>query len=111
MRAWLAVVWSRIRGLLSARRLDDDFGREVSAHLAMLTEQNIRRGMTPDEARRAAMVRFGGAMQYQGTAARRARPAVHRDNAARPALWHPDAAPEPGVFARRHRHARRRHRR
>ena len=65
MPAWLAVVSSRIRGLLSWRSLDDDFDREVSAHLAMLTDENIRRGMTPGDARRAAIVRFGGPMQIK----------------------------------------------
>src|SRR6185295_17714443 len=65
MRAWLAVLSSRIRGLLSTRSLDDDFNRELSVHLAMLTEDNLRRGMTPDEARRAAIVRLGGPMQIK----------------------------------------------
>ena len=65
MRAWLAVIYSRIRALLSARSLDDDFDREVSTHLAMLISDNIHRGMTSDEARRAAVVRFGGPMQIK----------------------------------------------
>ena len=61
----LAVIVSRIRGLLLARRLDDEFDEEVSAHLAMLTEEHIRRGLAPDEARRAAVVQFGGPMQIK----------------------------------------------
>jgi putative ABC transport system permease protein len=65
MRTWLAVALSRIRGLLLDRTLDDEFDREVSAHLAMLTDENIRRGMDPDAARRAAVVRFGGPMQIK----------------------------------------------
>lgn len=56
---------SRIRGVFGARRLDDDFSREVAAHVDMLTADNIRHGMTPDEARRAAIVRFGGPMQIK----------------------------------------------
>src|SRR4026207_1723044 len=59
----LAVIVSRIRGLLLARRLDDEFDEEVSAHLAMLTEEHVRRGLAPDAARRAAVVQFGGPMQ------------------------------------------------
>ena len=59
-------VWaSRIRGLLTRRRLDDDFRQELDAHLALLTEENIRRGMTPEEARRAARVRLGGVTQLR----------------------------------------------
>ena len=63
MRTWLAVALSRIHGLLRARQLDDEFDREVAAHVAMLTDENVRRGMAPDAARRAAIVRFGGPMQ------------------------------------------------
>ena len=65
MLTWLAIAWSRLRGLLFAQRLGDDFDREVEAHLAMLTDDHIRRGLTPDEARRAAIVRFGGPMQIK----------------------------------------------
>jgi putative ABC transport system permease protein len=60
------VVWlSRCRALVSVRRLDEDFDHEVAAHIDMLTEANVRRGMTPDEARRAAIVRFGGPVQIK----------------------------------------------
>jgi putative ABC transport system permease protein len=62
MPTWLAVVVSRLRGLFLAPRLDEDFDREVSAHLAMLTDEHIRRGLAPEAARRAAIIEFGGAM-------------------------------------------------
>lgn len=65
MLTWLAVLASRLRGLFTARRLDDDFDREVEGHLAMLTEDNIRLGLTPDEAHRAAVTRFGGPVQIK----------------------------------------------
>src|SRR5262245_49701280 len=58
----LFVLLSRIRAALAGRRLDDDFHQEVASHLAMATEDNVRRGMSPEEARRAAIVRFGGPM-------------------------------------------------
>src|SRR6266851_8964429 len=61
----LFVLLSRLRALVTPRQLDADFDEEVAAHVAMLTEDNIRRGMAPDEARRAARVRFGGAMQIK----------------------------------------------
>ena len=51
---------ARLRALLGARELDRDFDEELASHLTMATEENIRRGMTPGEARRAAAVRFGG---------------------------------------------------
>ena len=61
----LFVLLSRIRGLFSAARLDDEFGAEVASHLDLLADEYVRRGMSGDEARRAALVRFGGAVQVK----------------------------------------------
>jgi predicted permease len=67
MFGWLTVVASRIRGHFTIRRLDEDFRQELDTHLALLTEENIRRGLTPEEARRAARVRLGGSAQLRET--------------------------------------------
>jgi predicted permease len=56
----IKVLISQIRGLFSRARLDEDFQKELEEHLALLTEENIREGMAPDEARRAARLRLGG---------------------------------------------------
>ncbi|HKB12259.1 MAG TPA: ABC transporter permease [Vicinamibacterales bacterium] len=61
----LVVLLSRVAAHFSARRLDDDFDEEIAAHVALLTEDNVRRGMPRDEARRAALLRFGGPMQLK----------------------------------------------
>jgi predicted permease len=53
----------RIRGLFGKDRLDRDMDDELQAHLEMLVEENLRRGMTVQEARRAARVTFGGVEQ------------------------------------------------
>ncbi len=50
---------SRLRGFFSSRRLDRDFQDELSAHLSMLEDENLRRGLAPDEARRQARLRLG----------------------------------------------------
>ncbi|MGH9738672.1 MAG: ADOP family duplicated permease [Candidatus Acidiferrales bacterium] len=50
---------SRIRGIFSSRRLDSDFQQELASHLAMLEEENLRRGLPPGEARRQARLRLG----------------------------------------------------
>jgi macrolide transport system ATP-binding/permease protein len=55
----LRVLASRIRALFSMRRIDRDFEQELESHLAMLTEENVRRGMPREEARRAARLRLG----------------------------------------------------
>jgi putative ABC transport system permease protein len=68
MWTWLSVVASRLMGALNPKRLDrdlEDFDREVTAHLDMMAEDAIRRGLPPDEARRAAAVRFGGHVQLR----------------------------------------------
>ena len=56
---WFYILLSRIHGLLFDRRLDHDFEQEIQAHLDMLTAENIRRGMTPDQAELAARQKFG----------------------------------------------------
>jgi len=57
----------RIRQLLEQtlslfrhRRLDGDLSEEVAAHIEMAVEDNTRAGMSRDEARRKAMIQFGG---------------------------------------------------
>ena len=60
---WMLV--SRIWGWLSRRPADEDFARELESHSDMLIQENVRRGMTPEEARRAARVRLGGVTQLQ----------------------------------------------
>src|SRR4051794_37918888 len=65
MFTWLAVLLSRVRGQVDARRQDADFDAELSAHLDMLADEYIRRGVSPGEARRAAVVRLGGPMQIK----------------------------------------------
>ncbi len=47
--------------------MDREFEQELTAHLELLTEENVGRGMTPEEARRAARVRLGGITQLQET--------------------------------------------
>jgi len=51
---------SRFGSFLFKPRHEDEFEDEVEAHLEMAIEENIRRGLTPLEARRQALVRFGG---------------------------------------------------
>jgi predicted permease len=67
MFSWLSAWASRIRGLLARRGVDRDFEQELDAHLALLMDENVRRGMTLEEARRAAHVRLGGVAQLRET--------------------------------------------
>jgi macrolide transport system ATP-binding/permease protein len=54
---------SRLRGLVGGSRTDRELQTEIAAHLAEAIEDNVRGGMTPEEARRAALARFGGVTQ------------------------------------------------
>src|SRR6185369_8852060 len=67
MFATLRVLASRIRTAVSTRQVDQDFHSELDAHLDLLTDENVRRGMTPENARRAARIRLGGATQLSET--------------------------------------------
>ncbi len=60
MRRALARMGAVLRGHGGA---DDDLRAEMEAHLAMETEENIRRGMQPAEARRQALIASGGLTQ------------------------------------------------
>jgi predicted permease len=54
---------ARIAGMFTGRRADDDLRAEMQAHLDMETDEFIRRGMAPAEARRKAMIASGGLTQ------------------------------------------------
>ncbi|AHG93426.1 MacB-like periplasmic core domain protein (plasmid) [Gemmatirosa kalamazoonensis] len=55
---------SRLRATLRGHdRADDELRAEMEAHLAMATEEYVRRGLPPDEARRRALVESGGLTQ------------------------------------------------
>ena len=60
---WLRMSGARLRSLFRKQQLDGDLDAEIRAHLGMLTEENIRRGMNPVEARQAARREFGGIEQ------------------------------------------------
>jgi predicted permease len=53
----------RVRSFFRKPERDADLDAEIAAHLEMAIEENLRRGMKPEEARRQALVRFGGVPQ------------------------------------------------
>ncbi len=54
---------ARIAGVFTGSRADDDLRDEMQAHLEMETAEYIRRGMSPDDARRQALLASGGLTQ------------------------------------------------
>ena len=56
---------NRILGLFTKRRLGQDFGEELLSHLSMLTDENLRRGMAPEEAGVSTILR--ATLTFPGT--------------------------------------------
>jgi predicted permease len=53
----------RVRSFFQKPQRDSELDAEMAAHLELATEENLRQGLPADEARRLAMVRFGGVAQ------------------------------------------------
>ena len=58
-------VRSFLRNLFLSRRVDLDLDQEVRSHLELLIAENIRAGMPPHEAQRAARIELGGIEQVK----------------------------------------------
>jgi putative ABC transport system permease protein len=55
----------RLFGSFHGNRREREFAEELESHLAMHIEDNLRAGMSPEEARRVALVKLGGVTQVQ----------------------------------------------
>ena len=55
----------RLANLLRRRDLDNDIDRELQFHVDMETEQHLRAGLSPNEARRLAQIAFGGRQRFR----------------------------------------------
>ena len=67
MFVFLKSIVSRFRAQSSPETIDREFQHELDTHLELATQENISRGMTPEEAARAARVRLGGRTQLKET--------------------------------------------
>ena len=81
MRAWTAA-WQRLRWLGRRPELEDRLDDEIRFHVERQVEKNQRAGMAPDEARRQALIRFGGVEQVREQTRDQFR-AAHLENLAR----------------------------
>lgn len=59
------IIRSFVRNLFLPHRVESDLDQEIRSHLEMLTEENIRAGLSPDKARRAARIELGGLEQVK----------------------------------------------
>ena len=61
----MRTVLLRLLGFLRGRRLDHELDDEVALHLELAKEEYVRRGMSEQEARAAALRNFGGVTQMK----------------------------------------------
>src|SRR5262245_56021674 len=59
----LSQLMTRLRALLRKSEMERELDEELRYHIEQQTEQNIRLGMNPEEARTAARKAFGGVEQ------------------------------------------------
>jgi predicted permease len=57
---WIYTLPLRLRSLFRQQRVDRELDQELRYHVDRRTEENIAKGMAPEEARRQALLRMGG---------------------------------------------------
>jgi putative ABC transport system permease protein len=65
--ARVSALVAKVRSLFAGRCADREFDQELEAHISLLSDRHVRGGMTPDEARYAALRQFGNATSLKET--------------------------------------------
>ena len=73
----LRALWLRLLGFFASSRASADFDAELDSHLQMHIDDNLRAGMTAEQARRQALIQLGGLEQTRQ---------AHRDRRTLPLL-------------------------
>jgi len=60
---WLQQFFHRVTSVFRREQMDHELDAELSAHLDLAIEENLQRGLTPEEARRQALIHLGGKQQ------------------------------------------------
>src|SRR6184192_2241770 len=60
---WVRSFFKRLTDFLGKRKRDTEFAAELESHLQLHIEDNLRAGMTPEAARRDALMKLGGVEQ------------------------------------------------
>ena len=61
----IRVLLSRCAALFRRRKLDEDLDEELRSHIDLAVEENLKRGMSKQEARTLALREFGGITQVK----------------------------------------------
>jgi predicted permease len=62
---WMRELWHRLLSLTRRDALERGLDEEIRFHLEQQVEKNLKEGMPPDQARRQALLRFGGVEQVR----------------------------------------------
>jgi len=65
MVRWITKFVLRCRSLLASRRVEAELDDELRFHIEQHVEAQVSRGMTPEEARRRAVIAIGGLDQQK----------------------------------------------
>src|SRR5580704_1995779 len=61
----IRILLSRFAGFFGKQKLDEDLDEELRAHIGFGVEENLKSGMSPQQARTAAMRELGGMTQVK----------------------------------------------
>jgi macrolide transport system ATP-binding/permease protein len=61
----LRAIWLRFLAMILQGRANDDIADELDSHIDLHIADGVRAGLSPDEARRQALIRLGGAEQVK----------------------------------------------
>jgi len=76
---WIREGWRRFRSLAGRDAIERGLDEEIRFHIDQQAEKNLRAGMTPAEARRQALIRFGGMERVKENTRDEFRPAFFED--------------------------------
>ena len=77
---WMTTSWQWIRSIGRRRTLESGLDEEIRFHIDQQIEKNLRAGMRPDEARRQALLKFGGLERARESTRDEIRPALLEDS-------------------------------
>ena len=60
---WIRILLSRFTAFFGGKKLDEDLDEELRSHIEFAIDENLKRGMSEQEARTAALRKFGGVTQ------------------------------------------------
>lgn len=66
--------WSRLRSWMGREAMEREMDEEMQFHIEQQTDKNVRAGMPPEEARRAALLSFGAIERFKEESREESRP-------------------------------------